>query len=43
MRSTSGGVPRIRVIFSRKNSEKGMLIQSQKNPERAIISVKNSR
>ena len=26
MRSTWGGVPRVRVTFSRKNSEKGMSI-----------------
>ena len=37
-----GGVPRIRVIFSRINSEKGMSI-FHKIPERTIISVRNSR
>ena len=37
-----GGVPRVRVIFSRKNSEKGMSIFT-KIPERATISVRNSR
>ena len=41
MRSTPGVRP-IRVIFSRKNSEKGMSI-FHKNSERAIISVRNSR
>ena len=41
MRST-WGVPRVRVIFSRKNSEKGMSVFT-KIPERAIIAVRNSR
>ena len=41
MRSTRG-VSQIRVIFSRKNSERVCQL-STKLPERAIISVRNSR